>query len=105
MFKGVENFKPGLKLYIRKRKTKKMYKGREYHYLYYELIQTYRDPDDKTRVVSKFIGFLGKKSKTKEHLEKMKRRLLGHYTVSELVAAMDQAINTSENFSPTTKTN
>jgi len=103
MFKGVENFKPGLKLYIRQRNTKKTYKGKTYQYQYCELIQTYRDPNNKTKVVSKFIGFLGKKSKQKEHLEKMRRRLTGHYTVHELTSALGQALKPGEIFSPTTE--
>ncbi len=103
MFKGVDNFQPGLKLYIRKRKTKKKYKDKIYNYLYYELIQTFRDPKDKSKVVSKFIGFLGKKSTRKDHLEKMRRRLTGQYTLQELTAAMEHAMKNSNDFSPTTK--
>lgn len=45
--------------------------------MYYALKQTYRDPNDKKRVVSKFIKFLGKNSTKKNHLEKMRRRLTG----------------------------
>lgn len=103
MFKGVENFQPGLKLYIRKRKAEKHYKDKTYHYLYYELIQTFRDPNDKSRVVSKFIGFLGKKQTRKDHLEKMRRRLTGHYTINDLTKAMQIAMQKVKDFSPTTE--
>lgn len=90
MLKGIENAQPGLKFYIRKRHTTKRYKDKTYKYEYRELIQTYRDPADKSRVVSRFIAFLGKPPVQPEKLYRIKRLLMGRYSVNDIAQALRQ---------------
>ena len=88
MLKGIENARPGLKFYIRRRHTVKRYKDKIYRYEYRELIQTYRDPLDKSQVVSKFIAFLGKVPVKREKLQRVKRLLMGRYSVDDIALAL-----------------
>ena len=90
MLKGIENAQPGLKFYIRKRHTIKRYKDRIYKYEYRELIQTYRDPADKSKVVSRFIAFLGKPPIQPEKLQRIKRLLMGTYSIDDIAQALRQ---------------
>ena len=91
MLKGIENARPGLKFYIRRRHTVKHYQSKTYRYEYRELIQTYRDPRDKSRVVSQFIAFLGKPPVKPEKLQHIKRLLMGRYCVNDIALALQQA--------------
>ncbi|MFH0874789.1 MAG: hypothetical protein V1859_02540 [archaeon] len=62
--------------HIRKKRSVRRYKDKVYVYNYFEIIKTYRDPSDKTRVISEFIGYLGKKKDVSpEKIKEIKLRL------------------------------
>jgi len=71
------------------RKKRKKYKNSSY--LYFELVKTYRDPKDKTKVKSKFLCHLGKDKKSiKEKLERFKAETSGQYSSERLLREIEQ---------------
>ena len=57
----------------RKKVVYKKYKGKVKHYTVYELHRIYRDPQNKKKVVTKYVCYLGKKKSGPEARERIER--------------------------------
>ena len=77
------------------KKRLKNYKGKQY--TYFELYQTYRDPQNWKRVVSKFKAHLGRnKSEMKQNLERFKQEGQGKFIISRLVKVAKKEMKKQE---------
>ena len=78
------------------RSKKKTYKGKTYQY--YELVKTYRDPNNKKRVVSDFKAHLGKdRQKIKEKLDQYKQKAIGKYSAELLIKMLEKELKNADN--------
>ena len=70
----------------------KKYKSKTYRY--FELVKTYRDPNNKKRVISEFKCHLGSsQEQIKAKLERYKQESAGHYNVERLVKKAEKEIS------------
>ena len=77
------------------RKKKKKYKNKVYQY--YELVKTYRDPNNKKRVISDFKAHLGKdRDQIKGKLERYKQESTGHYSPDRLMKSVERGMKEFE---------
>lgn len=69
----------------------KRYKDKTYKY--FELVQTYRDPNNKKRVVSEFKCHLGKdKAEIRQKLERYKQEAAGRFSVERLAKVVEKQL-------------
>ena len=78
------------------RRKCKHHKGRSYEY--YELVETFRDPDDKSRVISKFLAHLGKKEHVRKNLERLKREAAGRFSVERIMELVERESKKADSF-------
>ena len=70
----------------------KKYKDRTYRY--FELVNTYRDPNNKKRVISEFKCHLGSsQEQVKAKLERYKHEAAGHYNMERLIKMAEKEIS------------
>ena len=62
-------------------------------YKYFELVHTYRDPNNKKRVVSEFKCHLGKdKAEIRQKLERYKQEATGRFSVERIAKTVEKEL-------------
>ena len=82
-----------------KRVAKKKSKNGIKEYTYYELHKVFRDPDNKERVITQYICYLGtdpNNEQARERIQRAKDEFMGKYATNRLIKKIERELSKEE---------